>query len=467
VSARLIGDRYRLESIINRGGMGSVWRAADLRLGRAVAVKVLEGDADHATLERLDREARIVAQLTHPNIVAVYDLIVDAGVPYLVLELVEGDDLQTVLARGPLDVPAAVEIALQVCAALETAHAAGVVHRDIKPDNILLAPNGIVKVCDFGIAGGLAHQSYEGRHATVVGTSDYMAPEQAAGGPVSTRTDLYALGCLLFAMLTGRPPFEAGDARYVVWQQLNQAPPTVASRRPDVPAELDALVGQLLAKAPSDRPATAGDVRAGLALLSGQTAVPVGRHSAAAAGTAAAVRARASVVTATRSMPALPPAEPPAPNPGRLRLGPAGIAAVAVGAAAITALVVGLFLAAQPATRSATPDGASPTVSTATGSSGPRTSPPTSPPAVTADEVRSVIQAQAQAGQLDAKQARELIKRLNEIQRQLANGETDRAVEKIAELRQKVDEIHRDDKITDAGRDAVNLIIDQLADRAA
>jgi serine/threonine protein kinase len=180
-AGRVIGDRYRFESIINHGGMGMVWRAADLRLDRPVAVKVLEGEADGSTLDRLDREARTVAGLSHPNIVAVHDLVLDAGVPYLVMELIEGEDLQAVLSTGPLDIPAALDIGIQICAALEAAHAAGVVHRDIKPDNVLLAPNGIVKVCDFGIADGLADQSTQGRHAAV-GTSDYMSPEQAAGG---------------------------------------------------------------------------------------------------------------------------------------------------------------------------------------------------------------------------------------------------------------------------------------------
>ena len=461
MSERLIGDRYRLESIINRGGMGSVWRAVDLRLGRPVAVKVLDGDADRATLERLDREARIVARLAHPNIVGVHDLIVDGdgGVPYLVMELIEGDDLQGLLAQGPLDIPAALEIAIQICAALEEAHAAGIVHRDIKPDNVLLAPNGIVKVCDFGLAGDPAHQVNEGRHAAVVGTCDYMAPEQAAGGPVDARTDLYALGCVLFAMLTGRPPFTAGDARYVVWQQMHQAPPTVASLRPEVPAELDTLVGRLLAKAPNDRPATARDVRHHLAGLSGQIAVPLGRHAAAAAGTAASVQARASVVNPTRTISGLPVPEPPVRNMGRFRLGPAGIAAVAVGAATITTLVVALLLATEPVTQAAAPSRTSAGRPSAATSAVPRTR----APAVTVDQVRTVIQAQARAGQLDAKKAKDLIKRLNEIQRQLDDGETDQVAEKIAELRQKIDEIHREGKITDAGRDAINRTIDQLA----
>jgi hypothetical protein len=383
----------------------------------------------------------------------VHDLIVDAGVPYLVMELVGGDDLQTQLAHGPLDIPATVEIALQICAALEAAHRAGIVHRDIKPDNVLLAPNGVVKVCDFGIAGGRA-AAPRGPEA-VVGTSDYMAPEQAAGGPVDARTDLYALGCVIYAMLTGRPPFAAGDARYVVWQQIHQTPRPVASRRPDVPDELDALVGQLLAKAPADRPATARDVADRLAGLVGQTAVPVGRHTVAAAGATAAVQARASVVTPTQTMPELPIAEPTG-NRRSFRLGPAGIAAVAVGAAAITALIVALVLAAGgPQPESAAPNGTTPTITADVSATGP-TATESQAPGARVDDVRAAIQAQALAGQLDDQKANDLIRRLDEIQRRLSSGDADKATEKIAEFRKKIDEIHREGKITDAGRDALN-----------
>jgi eukaryotic-like serine/threonine-protein kinase len=453
----VIGDRYRLESIINRGGMGMVWRAADLRLGRPVAVKVLEGEADGSTLERLDREARTVAGLSHPNIVAVHDLVLDAGVPYLVMELIEGDDLQAVLSTGPLDIPVALEIGIQICAALEAAHAAGVVHRDIKPDNVLLAPNGIVKVCDFGIADGLADRSPVGRPAAPVGTSDYMSPEQAAGGPTDCRSDLYALGCLLYAMLTARPPFTAGDARYIVWQQLHQRPRTVASRRPDVPAELDALIGQLLAKDPDHRPATASEVRDLLTRLSGRTARPAGRH-AAAASLPGAVQARASVIAQTRTIPELAPAAPAIQDPRRFRLGPAGIAAVAVGAVAVTALVVALLLAAQPALRSATPHSPPPTASDTPDP----TTAPTQRRGALIDDLRAAIQAQTQTGQLDAKKAKDLFKKLNEIERQLANGETGKASETIAELGERIDELHREGQITDAGRDAIKAPLTRL-----
>src|SRR4029450_10436881 len=183
--ARLMGGRYRLSSVLGRGGMACVWAGVDTRLDRPVAVKVLDGadSADAVMLERLDHEARTLAALAHPNIVAVYDLGADAGVPYVVMELVRGDDLGRRLTHGGFDVGEAVRFAMQVCAALQAARDSGVIHRDIKPDNILLTESGLVKVCDFGIARLLrSQQSRMTNSAAAVGTAMDMAPEQATGG---------------------------------------------------------------------------------------------------------------------------------------------------------------------------------------------------------------------------------------------------------------------------------------------
>jgi eukaryotic-like serine/threonine-protein kinase len=213
VHGQLISGRYRLEAVLGRGGMATVWRGVDQRLGRPVAIKLLDraDTADPIMLQRFDREARTAGGLTHPNIVAVYDVGTDNGVPYLVMELIDGTSVAALLAGGPLPVDQAVDVARQTCDALGMTHAQGVVHRDIKPANILLTTTtGTVKVCDFGIA-RLAHQqtNLTAPH-TAIGTSAYMAPEQASGAPVDARTDLYALGCVMYAMLTGHPPF-TGD----------------------------------------------------------------------------------------------------------------------------------------------------------------------------------------------------------------------------------------------------------------
>jgi eukaryotic-like serine/threonine-protein kinase len=451
MSARLVGGRYQLHTMLGRGGMAAVWRGVDTRLDRPVAVKILDtaSRADPTMLQRLDREARTVARLAHPNIVAVYDLAADGGVPYLVMELVEGDDLRQRLARGPMEVRQAVEIAAQVCNALEAAHEAGVVHRDIKPDNILLTPTGTVKVCDFGIA-RLQQATHTGvtGPATAVGTSEYMAPEQAAGGAVDARTDLYALGCVLYAMLTGAPPFSGDNPMQVMWQQVHQPAAPLASHRPGIPADLDALVDRLLAKNPADRPASAGEVRARLARMSEQPTNPVAAYPAAvAARPGRGAHARAAVVTRTQTMPVLDTGDDQGPPRGGVRIGPAGIIAVALGAAALAAIVVaGLLLL----TGQAGPPAADPGTTTDTTVSDVVTSTPApaGEPSQQLDAVRAILLAQVQAGQVDANAATDLDDRLDEITRYLAEGETGKAAKKVAEVGRKLDDFRKDGKIT-------------------
>ena len=228
MARRLIAGRYRLRSLLGRGGMAEVWQGLDERLDRPVAVKVLDRRAleDPTVVARFDREARAVARLAHPNIVSVYDVGVDDDMPYLVMELVHGQSLAALIDGGPISIDDAVNVAVQVCDALQAAHEAGVVHRDVKPANILIAPAGTVKVCDFGIARvSQATQAGLTRSHVTVGTAEYMAPEQASGGPVDARTDLYALGCVLYAMLTGSPPFHGDNALGVMWQHVNQPVP--------------------------------------------------------------------------------------------------------------------------------------------------------------------------------------------------------------------------------------------------
>ena len=273
---RRLADRYLLEELVAQGGMGAVWRGRDLRLDRPVAVKVMAGDAliDPSAVERFDREARTVARLTHPNIVAVYDFGSDGADSYLVMELVEGRSVADLIARGPLSVAQAVTIAAQTCDGLAAAHAAGVVHRDVKPANLIVIPAGVVKVCDFGIA-RLQHAVGQSRltgSAVAMGSSRYMAPEQVLDQPVDERADLYGLGCTIYAMLTGGPPFPGDNPIAVVEQHVTQPPPDVRSRRPEVPADLAELVNRLLAKAPADRPADARAVAARLAAMFGEIA---------------------------------------------------------------------------------------------------------------------------------------------------------------------------------------------------
>jgi eukaryotic-like serine/threonine-protein kinase len=482
MDGQLISGRYQLDAVLGRGGMATVWRGVDERLGRRVAVKLLDrATADPAMLQRFDREARTAGGLTHPNIVAVYDVGTDNGVPYLVMELIDGTSVAALLAGGPLPIDQVVDVARQMCDALAVAHAQGVVHRDIKPANILLTPAGTVKVCDFGIA-RLTHQQQTDLTAphTAIGTSTYMAPEQASGTAVDARTDLYALGCVMYAMLTGHPPFSGDNPLTVLWQHQHQPAPAVAFLRPDTPADLDALIVRLLAKNPSDRPATATEVRDWLtAPAESETAAPSTRA--------------VPVVSQTRALPVLEDGDArPATVGGRFRLGPAGIAAVALGAAILAALTVAMLIASQrpgadaasTATSSPPPSNATTGADTATADSPPKNpetgSTSSGPPGTATSEsfagnpdtgssarlaaLLDVIEGQRQGGHVDGKTFDELTRKLQEVERELDQGDKGKAAEKLADLRRKLDELHRDGKITTAGYDAVQTSLTQLAD---
>ena len=265
---RVLGGRYVLGEVLGTGGMATVWRARDEVLGRDVAVKVLSPQyaADPGFLARFDREARHAAGLSHPRLVTVFDSGVDGTTPFLVMELVAGRTLRQVLDEaGMLAAGEAVGIAAAVCEALEVAHAAGLVHRDIKPANIVLA-DGQVKVLDFGIARA---------DEVAGGTAAYLSPEQASGRPAGPQADLYSLGCVLFEMLTGAPPFSADSAVRLAYRQVYDDPGPPSARRPGLPARLDQITARLLAKDPADRPASASAARAGLlaALAPDATAV--------------------------------------------------------------------------------------------------------------------------------------------------------------------------------------------------
>lgn len=250
----LIADRYRLEELIGAGSMGQVWRARDDRLDREVAVKVVDLTQATAgvTRERFQREVVATAKLHHPNIVTTFDGGLEGDLAFMVMELARGETLAVRIKRlGSLSVHEGARIGLEVARALEATHAIGVVHRDIKPANVMVDGSS-VKVLDFGIA-----QLTEGPEVTakdVIGTAAFMSPEQARGERASTASDLYSLGCLLVAMLAGRPPFVGDTSLAVARQQIEDAPPRLRTLRPDAPAALEALVAELLAKRPQDRP---------------------------------------------------------------------------------------------------------------------------------------------------------------------------------------------------------------------
>ncbi|GAA1961423.1 serine/threonine-protein kinase [Kitasatospora viridis] len=262
---RVLADRYELRALLGRGGMGEVWSALDTMLGREVAVKLLRSPVDDAGAAQLFfREARTAGALNHPGVVTVHDLGRDGDETlFLVMELVHGRTLAQVLREdGPPPVEPAVEWAALIADALEAAHGAGIVHRDLKPGNVMLTPSGAVKVLDFGIARPLAGGGTTS--TTIMGTLAYMPPERFESGRQDTRGDLYSLGCLLHELLTGAGPFADVEASALMFAHLRRTPEPPSARRPGVPAGLDALVAQLLAKDPADRPAGAAQVAARL-----------------------------------------------------------------------------------------------------------------------------------------------------------------------------------------------------------
>ena len=250
----LIAGRYELEELVGSGGMSNVFRAHDRLLERTVALKILHEQytRDEDYVERFRREARAVAQLTHPNIVTVIDRGEQDGRQFIVFEYVDGENLKELSARGPLDAGEAIRLALQVAHALSFAHARGLVHRDVKPQNVLLNDEGQAKVTDFGIARSLDVHGVT-QTGTVLGTSDYIAPEQARGQKVDPKTDIYSLGAVLYELLTGEVPFSGDNFVAVAMRHVSEPPPSVLEHRPDCPLRLDLAVQRAMAKDPADR----------------------------------------------------------------------------------------------------------------------------------------------------------------------------------------------------------------------
>ncbi|NEK60155.1 Stk1 family PASTA domain-containing Ser/Thr kinase [Geodermatophilus sabuli] len=266
---QVLGERYEIGGVLGRGGMAEVHRGRDLRLGREVAVKVLRQDLarDPSFQVRFRREAQAAASLNHPAIVAVYDTGEDrttsGATPYIVMEYVEGQTLRDVLrTEGVLPPQRAMSLAADICGALDFSHRNGIVHRDVKPGNVMLTPEGSVKVMDFGIARAVSDSAATMTStAAVIGTAQYLSPEQARGEGVDARSDVYSLGCMLYELVTGAPPFTGDSPVAVAYQHVREDPRLPSSINPAIPPDLDAILLKAMSKNPANRYQSAADMR--------------------------------------------------------------------------------------------------------------------------------------------------------------------------------------------------------------
>ena len=435
-TGRVLAGRYRLTARLGRGGFGEVWRADDTVLGREVAVKTLivSGDGD-ALLRRFEREARTLARLDHRNIVTVYDTGADDGTGYVVMQLLAGPSLAALVAEhGPLPLDQALDYASQAAAGLAAAHAVGIVHRDVSPANLMLDGAGTVKLVDFGVARLDRASTTLTATGTVFATAGYVSPEQAAGEPADARSDLYSLGCVLYALLAGEPPFTAEHPIGVIQQQLSSPPPLLSSVRADVPAELDELLATLLAKNPADRPKSAEDVRRRVDALRGGS-------DAATAATIALTRAP----TTRRRWPITAAAI------GLVALA-AGLAATLSSGGDKTAVTT-----TTPPTTTAPATTAPVTTATATTPAAPAT-----PEQAIADVRSAIVAAQAQ-GSLDPAAAADLNHRIDDIANALQHPNPQDAAHKTSDLLHHLADLVDGGQLTTAGLTQISTPLNQLA----
>jgi serine/threonine-protein kinase len=456
--------------------MGEVWRGTDTVLGREVAIKTIDLRRlpDETGAARFEREARVTAGLNHAGIVTVHDHGVEGDTAYLVMELLPGPSLADRIADGPVPVDEVVEVGQQVAAALDAAHARGLVHRDIKPANIAYAGDGRVRVLDFGITQlgeAAGSQALTATH-TVMGTAEYLAPEQALGGRVDGRADLYALGCVLYALLAGRPPFRGPTPVATMMMHGSDPVPDVRGLRPDTPDWLADLVHGLLAKNPADRPMGAATVAAALAAresTGGGATVVLPAAGAAALGAAAvgagavAGGAAAGGASATQRLdPAAVAAPPPTggvpagPPPDERRGSVLTWVLAVVAIAAIALLAWQLLRSEDPSDPSATPS-TTPTVATTapkttkpapttespTATPTPTQSAPTTDPAVAVEDAIAALTASIsdleRGGSLSQDTAKKLDDKLRDVRKELRDDNPEGVSKKTADFVETLD----------------------------
>jgi serine/threonine protein kinase len=441
VEGQVLAGRYRLLSLLGQGGAGDVWRAEDLELGRFVAVKMLrhlDGDPVGAAA-RLRSEARAAAKLSHPNVVTTYDVGATHDLVFLVMELVPGRDLAQLLRSEGLPAPRLVaDIAVQAARALDAAHAVGIVHRDVKPGNLLLGPDGTLKITDFGIseaAGRSQVMTTMGGTPVLFGTAAYVAPEQVRGEPATAASDMYALGCVLYELLAGNPPFTAATPDEVLRQHLYAEPVPLWNVRPDLEPGLGDAVMRLLAKDPAARPASAAAL---LDVLNGAAAQVAPEH--------------------TQLLPL--PVEPPAADPSygvvaedEGRRFPVLPVLAALAAVALVGIVIFLYSGGTP-DRGADPAGPTPTKSSIrpkptptpsrTVSKSPSPTPTASKTPSTVTDLRTLARLLRETRGRGMKVAHAAARDVDAAATAYAAGDTDKAAEKYRDARKRLSEAQHD-----------------------
>jgi serine/threonine protein kinase len=432
-----LAGRYRIEELLGTGGMAQVYRGTDTVLSRPVAIKVLSAEyvRDPAFVERFRREAQAAARLNHPAVVSVYDTGSDDGIHFIVMEFVSGRTLADVLAaEGPLPPERAAAITARVAEALSFAHDAGLVHRDVKPANVMVTDRGDVKVMDFGIARAASGQTITGT-TSVLGTASYLSPEQAQGYRVDPRSDVYSLGVVLYELLTGQVPFTGPSAVAVAYKHVSEDPVPPSEIRSGIPPTLEAIAMRAMAKDPSHRYQSAQRMQADLeAVASG--AEP---RSVAAADT--------QRLDHERTM-ALPAATPPPSRPRRRGAWIVALAAVAV--VAIAALILLAFLGNEGLrprhSTGLSPSHAPQPTSPRAVTSPPATSSPSPPPPAgpsvqgAAGNLAGVLAQGVSAREIRNNQARDLLHRAADAIKAYGDGKLDDALKKLDDLQGKVDE---------------------------
>ena len=450
MEGRVVADRYAVGELLGRGGMAEVWAGTDRVLDRPIAIKVLGSWLAHdATfVERFRREALAAARVSHPNLVAVYDAGAEDGTPYIVMERVPGETLADTLGRhGPLEPARAARIAAEVARALGVAHAAGIVHRDVKPGNVMVTPGGRAKLMDLGIARSLDGETIT-KASTVLGTAGYVSPEQVRGERVDARSDLYSLGCVLYEMVTGKPPFDADSPVAVAYRHVHQDPAAPSDVVPGVPASIDAATRRAMAKDPEDRFASAAEFAAALE----KATAPV------------------APLAPTAPLPVAPPGPRHAARRPRRPSWWPGLVLIAAGLALAAALAFGLLDGDTPKS----PPVRSPSPSTRPSPSASASSSPSASPTPTVDSLQAAVDSLfalvdegVADGRISDHAADEIRHGVEDALHKADEGDGEKAIEELEKLREKIEELADHDEIANSERQKLERAIDAIEEQIA